>query len=100
MLDVVKGKSTVGLPYELLLTRVFEWFGVSFEGVESVQAKEFLDVKCLSQSNLKVEKDGTISVIEVPVPPPPLTVGSSSTAVVSKALIIAFMEEMRDNHKS
>ena len=30
MLDAVEGKSSGGLPYGLLLTRVFEWFGVSF----------------------------------------------------------------------
>ncbi|XP_063948186.1 uncharacterized protein LOC135152259 [Daucus carota subsp. sativus] len=75
MLGVLEGKSSAGLPYGLLLTRIFEWFGVSFDGVESVAAKEFLDVKCLSQSNLKVEKDGSLSEI------------------------MEFMDELRDNHK-
>ena len=65
MLDSVEGKSSGGLPYGFLLTRVFEWFGVSFVGEDSVSAKEFLDMKFLTQSNLKLDKDGQLVVVEV-----------------------------------
>lgn len=72
--------------------------------MEAVTAKEFLDAKCLSQSNLKVEKDGSASVVEVPLasspPSIPSRVGKSSTVVlVSESMFLEFVEEMRANHK-
>ncbi|XP_017227470.1 uncharacterized protein LOC108203224 [Daucus carota subsp. sativus] len=99
MVNVVEGKSTAGLPYGLLLTRVFEWFGVDLDGVESITAKEFLDVKCLSQSNLKIEKDGSLSIIEVPLPTPPPPLSSCSMFALSDTHILEFMDELRANHK-
>ena len=101
MMSVVDGKSSTGLPYGLLLTRVFEWFGVNFDGAESIQAKEFLDLKCLAQSNLKIEKDGTLSAVEVPVSPPP-PVQSHAACVdlgISAKEILDFMEELRANYR-
>ena len=70
MVGAMEGKSNTGLPYGLLLTRIFEWFGVAVDGVECVEAKEFLDVKCLTQSNMMIEKDGTLTAVEVSVSPP------------------------------
>ncbi|XP_017228645.1 uncharacterized protein LOC108203941 [Daucus carota subsp. sativus] len=99
MINAVEGKSTVGLPYGLLLTRVFEWFGVDLDGVESVTAKEFLDVKCLSQSNLKIEKDGSLSVVEVPLPTPPPPLSSCPMFALSDTHILEFMDELRAKHK-
>lgn len=55
MLDVFEVKTTTGFPYGLLLIKIFEWYGIELAEV----AKEFLDKKCLSQLNLKVEKDGS-----------------------------------------
>lgn len=102
MVAAIEGKSTSGLPYGLLLTRIFEWFGVDFEGVESVSAKEFLDVKCLNQSNLKLEKYGTLSVVEVGPPSPP-PVQPTSTVIggvsLSEKLVLDFMDELRANHR-
>ena len=102
MVAVVEGKTNAGLPYGFLLTRIFEWYGVSFDGVESVTAKEFLDVKCLAQSNLKVEKDGSLSVVEVPIVPPPQVSPLPSASVdlgIPAKDILDFMDELRDNHK-
>lgn len=101
MIGVLEGKSSAGLPYGLLLTRIFEWFGVNFEGVESVVAKEFLDVKCLSQSNLKVEKDGSLSVIEVSVATPSPAPAAPTCVDISLSAkeILEFMDELRENHK-
>ena len=99
MVSAIDGKSNAGLPYGLHLTRVFEWFGVDLDGVESVTAKEFLDVKCLSQSNLKIEKDGSLSVIEVPLPTPPPPISSCPIFVLSDVHIFEFMEELRENHR-
>ena len=100
MLGVLEGKSSAGLPYGLLLTRIFEWFGVSFDGVESLAAKEFLDVKCLTQSNLKIEKDGSLSVLEVPVvTPPPVVAPAGVDLGISAKEILDYMEELRSNHK-
>lgn len=69
MLELFDGKSTTGLPYGFLLTKIFEWFRVDFNDVEIVSAKEFIDKKCLAQSSLKVEKDGNL----VQVDPPPIS---------------------------
>ena len=100
MIGAIEGKSNTGLPYGLLLTRIFEWFGVGLDGIESVQAKEFLDVKCLTQSNLKLDKDGTLSVVEVPPPPPVQSVSASSIDLGIPAKdILDFMNELRENHK-
>ena len=102
MVAAVEGKTTAGLPYGLLLTRIFEWYGVSLDGVESVTAKEFLDAKCLTQSNLKVEKDGSLSVVEVPVVPTPQVSPLPSASVdlgIPAKDILDFMNELRENHK-
>ena len=100
MIGAIEGKSNTGLPYGLLLTRIFEWFGVGFDGVESVQAKEFLDAKCLTQSNLKLEKDGTLSAVEVPPPPPVQPISGSCVDLgISAKEILDFMDELRANHR-
>lgn len=62
MLDVVEGTAPTGLPFGLLLTRIFEW--LDFIELDTIVAKEFLDVKSLQQTQLKVEKDGTIVLVE------------------------------------
>ena len=98
MIDSVEGKSSGGLPYGLLLTRVFEWFGVSFADEESVTAKEFLDVKFLAQSNLKLDKDGLL-VVEVPSPPPPAQSVNVVDLGISAQEIHDYMNELRSNHK-
>ena len=99
MMDSVEGKSSGGLPYGLLLTRVFEWFGVSFVYEDTITAKEFLDMKFLTQSNLKLDKDGNLVVVEVP-PPPPLvhSVGVLDLGISAQE-IHDYMEELRANHK-
>ena len=98
MMDSIEGKSSGGLPYGLLLTRVFEWFGVPFEDEETVSAKEFLDVKFLAQSNLKLDKDGNLVVVEIPVPSPVHSVGIVDLGISAKE-IHAYMEELRANHR-
>ena len=99
MLDSVEGKSSGGLPYGLLLTRVFEWFGVSFVDEETVTAKEFLDVKFLAQSNLKLDKDGHLVVVEVPPPTPPAQSVNVVDLGISAQEIHEYMDELRANHK-
>nr|XP_017256504.1 PREDICTED: uncharacterized protein LOC108226061 [Daucus carota subsp. sativus] len=99
MLDAVEGKSSGGLPYGLLLTRVFEWFGVSFVDEDTITAKEFLDVKFLSQSNLKLDKDGNLIVVEIPPPPPPTHSVNVVDLGISAQEIQEYMEELRTNHQ-
>ena len=54
----------------------------------------------MSQSNLKVEKDGSLSVMEVPVATPPPTVAPTCVDLgFSAKEIMEFMDELRDNHK-
>lgn len=57
-----------GFPYGLLLTRIFDWYGVDLVDVDKQCVKEFLDLKSLQQSNLKLEKDVTISQVEISSP--------------------------------
>lgn len=40
---------------------------------DSEVAKEFMDVKSLQQSHLKVTADGSVVLVEIPPPPPPVT---------------------------
>ena len=99
MVAAIEGETNTGLPYGLLLTRIFEWYGVNFDGAETLSVKEFLDVKCLSQSNLKVEKDGSLSTIEVAPPPvDPPSYGCVDLGISAKE-ILDFMEELRENHR-
>ncbi|KAL1803452.1 hypothetical protein ACET3Z_032099 [Daucus carota] len=99
MLESVEGKSTGGLPYGLLLTRVFEWFGVSFADEEVIVAKEFLDAKFLAQSNLKLDKDGQLVTVEVPPPPPTTQSVNVVDLGISAQEIQEYMDELRANHK-
>nr|XP_017217278.1 PREDICTED: uncharacterized protein LOC108194852 [Daucus carota subsp. sativus] len=99
MLESVEGKSSGGLPYGFLLTRVFEWFGVSFVGEDSVSAKEFLDMKFLTQSNLKLDKDGQLVVVEVSPPTPPAQSVNVVDLGISAQEIQEYMDELRANHK-
>ena len=68
MNDVFEGNQSTGLPYGLLLTRFFEFYGVDLREAEKVVVKEFLDAKNLAQSHLKVDKDGNLVQIEVVTP--------------------------------
>nr|XP_017225158.1 PREDICTED: uncharacterized protein LOC108201377 [Daucus carota subsp. sativus] len=87
------------LANQLLLTRVFEWFGVSFVDEETVTAKEFLDVKFLAQSNLKLDKDGNLVAVEIPPPPPPAQSVNVVDLGISAQEIHEYMDELRANHK-
>ena len=78
---------------------MFEWFGVSFAGEESVSAKEFLDVKFLAQSNLKLDKDGKLVVVEVSPTPPPVSSVNVVDLGISAQEIHDYMDELRSNHK-
>ena len=42
----------IGLPYGLMLTKVFEFFKIELKSAVMVSVKEVLDVKVLAQSNL------------------------------------------------
>ena len=68
MNDIFEGNQSTGLPYDLLLTRIFEFYGVDLREVEKVVVKEFLDAKSMVQSHLKVDKDGNLVQIEVATP--------------------------------
>ena len=68
MNDVFEGNQSTGLPYGLLLTRFFEFYGVDLRETEKIVVKEFLDAKNLAQSHLKVDKDGNLVQIEVVTP--------------------------------
>lgn len=48
------GKQNSGLPYGCLITRILQFYKVSFTGFDSNQAKDQIDVKNLTQSNLKI----------------------------------------------
>lgn len=47
MMVVYESHTNTGLPYGLLLTRVFDWYGVGFRDDDKEIAKEFLDFKSL-----------------------------------------------------
>ena len=76
---------------------MFEWFGVSFAGEDSVSAKQFLDMKFLTQSNLKLDKEGQLVVVEVS-PPPAQSVNVVDLGISTQE-IHDYMEELRANHK-
>lgn len=100
MVEVVEGKSTFGLPYELFLTKIFEWYGVDLSEIESVFVKEFLDQKCLSQSNLKINKERMLVQVEPPPISPPPTAGPSSFGLESlKDKFLEFVLEVRENQR-
>ena len=86
-------------PYGLLLTRVFEWFGVSFVGEDSVSAKEFLDMKFLTQSKLKLDTEGQLVVVEVSPPTPSAQSVNIVDLEISAQEIHEYMDELRANHK-
>lgn len=68
MVVVFKGNLAVGLPYGLLLTRIFDWYGVDLREVDRVITKEFLDGKSLAQSHLKIDNDGVLVQLEYLTP--------------------------------
>ena len=79
---------------------MFEWFRVSFIDEGSVSAKEFLDMKFLTQSNLKLHKEGNLDVVEVPVTPPPQAQSGGYVDLgISAKEIQDYMEELHANHK-
>lgn len=73
MLDVFEPHTSASLPYGLFFTKVFEWYGIKLNEEDSEVAKEFMDVKSLQQSHLKVTADGSVVRVEIPPPPPPVT---------------------------
>lgn len=65
MMDAV-GKHNSGLPYGLLLTRIFEYFSIDFTEYNPVMIKDQIDAKNLAQSNLRVSH-GKLDFISKPV---------------------------------
>lgn len=64
MMEVFEGKHVTRLTYGLLFSKIFECYGIELSETESVMAKEFSNVKCLSQSNLKIYKDNVLVQVE------------------------------------
>lgn len=48
MMYVFEGNSSTGLPYEILLTRIFDLYGVDLYEVYKYIVNDFLDVKSLA----------------------------------------------------
>lgn len=102
MMDVFYAAPSTDLPYGLLLTRVFEWYGVDLLEESALVAKEFLDNKCLSQSSLRVEPDGTLIQLELHKPSPPRTAGFTVSDLFMshpEYRMSKFMHEFRDGMK-
>lgn len=100
MVEVVEGKSAFGLPYELFLNKIFEWYGVDLSEIETIFVKEFSDQKCLSQSNLKINKNGMLVQVEPPPISPPPTAGPSSFGLRSlEDKFLEFVLEVKENQR-
>lgn len=80
MMGVFEGSTKAGLPYGCLLTRIFTFYGVNFDGAEQFKVKEFLDKKCFSASRLQMESGGLLIQLEPPPPPSLPQVTESNSA--------------------
>lgn len=83
-----------------MLTRIFDWYGIEFRELDKVVAKDFLDVKSLAQSHLKVEKNGNLIQLERPIssltPDTPLI---DNYCDISDFKFTQFMSTVRDDNK-
>lgn len=79
-------KSVSGIPYGLLLTRVFEFYKVYFKTATRMVVKEALDQRAFIQNNLQIE-DGVVSriLISPPLLDTPITDPATSAEPISVA---------------
>lgn len=62
MMSIVNQKKT-GLPYGLLLNKIFKYLGVKLDDRDKVFASEFFDVVSMTQSSIRVNHDDSLERI-------------------------------------
>jgi hypothetical protein len=97
MLEVTTGSISAGLPYGLLLTKVFEFYGLELENEVKLLAKDGLDARMFGQSGLALSKDGVL--VQVEIQSAMQAVKDASTSKSSRFVTVndmdAYLDEVR-----
>ena len=97
MLSIL-GQTKSGLPFGLLLTRVFEFFKIDLKTADKVTAKEVLDVKNLALSNLQIENGELVRIMPTPPPPEPSTLSLNHVPAGTPATIAQMFKSLQDDN--
>lgn len=94
MLAVVN-QTKSGLPYGLVLSKVFEFFKIDIKSAAKVTVKEVIDVKNLTMSNLQVDNGALVRIL--PNPPESPVLGEPSTAAATPYVPLMLKNLLDDN---
>lgn len=84
-----------GLPYGLMLSKVFEFYKIDVKNAAKVNVKEVIDVKNLTMSNLQVKNGELVRIL--PPPPESPVIGEPSSVGASPSVPLMLKTLLDDN---